>query len=157
MSKKLTNELVVKAVIIYFRKITAEHADYITTVNSLKTIFYLYATTRTIHVPTPIFTFSQWINMWVLFDSSTGFTRQPLWHICLPNLSGIWIKSQSYASMWSGKKAILQSKENSVTNIWSHEYHISVGIRWCALLLEIQLRRLFWGSGGTIIYLDALG
>ena len=85
--------------------------------------------------------------MWVLFDSLTGFTGQPLWCICLPNLSGIWIRSQSYTSMWSEKKAILQAKEKLVTNIWSCKYHIFASNKWCALWLEIQLSRLHWESG----------
>ena len=68
-------------------------------------------------------TCSQWTSMWVLFNSSTTFTRQPFWCICLPNLSGIWIQSQSYTSMWSEKKAILESMANLVNNIWSHQYH----------------------------------
>ena len=50
--KSVTHELVVKAVINYFRQITTEHTDYVTTMNSLNTISYICAIIRTIHVPT---------------------------------------------------------------------------------------------------------
>ena len=49
--KHLTHELVVKAVINYFRQLTTEHANYVTTINSLNTISYLCAIIRSIHIP----------------------------------------------------------------------------------------------------------
>ena len=52
--KRLTHELVVKAVINYFRQLTTEHANYITTINSLNTISYSCAIIRSIHIPSPV-------------------------------------------------------------------------------------------------------
>ena len=49
--KSLIHELVVKAVINYFRQITTEHANNATTINSFNTTSYLCAIIRTIHVP----------------------------------------------------------------------------------------------------------
>ena len=52
--KRLTNDLIVKVVINYFRQISTEHANYITAFNSLNTWSYLWAIIRTIHVPSPM-------------------------------------------------------------------------------------------------------
>ena len=49
-----THVLVIKAAINYFRQMTTEHADYVTTINSLNTVSYLCAIIRTSHVPTPM-------------------------------------------------------------------------------------------------------
>ena len=84
----------------------------------------------------------QWMDMWILFHFSIGFTGEYFKHICLLNLSGIWIRSWSYTSVWSEKKAILESKDNLVTSIWSHQHHIFESWIWCVLLLEIQLKIL---------------
>ena len=52
--KRLTHEQVVKAVFTYFRQITTEHVNYVTTINSLNTISYVCAIIRSIHVPSPV-------------------------------------------------------------------------------------------------------
>ena len=52
--KSLTHDLVVKAVVNFFRQITTEHADYVSTINSLNTASYLRVIIRTIHVPSPM-------------------------------------------------------------------------------------------------------
>ena len=52
--KSLKDESVVKAVVSYNRKISTEHANYVTTINSLNTISYLCAIIRTIYVPSPM-------------------------------------------------------------------------------------------------------
>ena len=54
LSKSLTHELVVKADINYFRQITTEHADFVTTINSLNIISYLCAIIKTIHFLPPM-------------------------------------------------------------------------------------------------------
>ena len=50
----VTHELVLKAVINDFKQITTEQANYVTTINSLNTILYLYAIIQNIHVPYPV-------------------------------------------------------------------------------------------------------
>ena len=52
--KGLMHELVVKAVINYFRQTMTEHANNVTTINSLSTISYLCAIIRTIYVPSAV-------------------------------------------------------------------------------------------------------
>ena len=52
--KRLTNELVVKAVINYFRQLTTGHVNYVTTINSLNTISYLCTIIRNIYVSSPV-------------------------------------------------------------------------------------------------------
>ena len=47
--KHLIHELVVKAVINYFRQLTTEHAHYVTTINSLNEISYLCAIIRSMN------------------------------------------------------------------------------------------------------------
>ena len=50
--KCVTPEWVVKAGVNYYRQIMTEHADFVTTINSLNTISYLCTIIRTIHFPT---------------------------------------------------------------------------------------------------------
>ena len=54
LSKSLTPEWVVKAGVNYYRQIMTEHADFVTTINSLNTISYLCTIIRTIHVHPPV-------------------------------------------------------------------------------------------------------
>ena len=91
--------------------------------------------------------------------SSVWFINWTHWmtHFAYLPTKAVWDMNRwSYKSMWFEKKAILQSKENLVTNIWSHQYHIFVSNRWCDLLLEIQLFRLYWWSYWTFIHLDLI-
>ena len=146
--KSRTHELVVKAVINFFRQITTEHANWVITINSINTISYLCAIIRTIRVST-------WTDMWVMFDSSTGFTGQPIWHICLANCLGYESEVNLIPVCDMKQRPFISKKEKLVTNVWSYQCFIFASNRWCALFLHCWQavgNLCTWGTRFYILY-----
>ena len=152
-----SHELVVKAVINYFRKLMTEHTNYVTTINSLNTISYICAIIWSTQVPSQVrlllLVHGQTCEFCLIhpLDKLDNFFGMFACQTCLGYESGT-----DLIQVCNLKKAIIQSKKNSVFNLWSHQYHILMSNRWCALLLEIQLWRLYRWNDWTFIYLDRL-
>ena len=94
-----------------FLQTNYDRASYYAKIINSCTIFYLCTIIQTIHVPSPADCYTKSMDKHV---SSIRFIQwikwKPFQHVCLPNMSGIWIRNKSYTSMWSEKKAIPPSK-----------------------------------------------
>ena len=123
--KHLTHELVAKAVINYFRQITAEHANYVTTINSLNTISYLCTIIQTIHVPSPVRLLNLvngWTRTFCLIHPLNSLDNPFVMFACQTCL--VCESEIDLIQVCDLKRRPFSSQKNLVTNIWSHQDNV---------------------------------